>query len=269
MTQVETIKQVDDEEALPGLKNQLAEAGRLCLLEELCAGIAHELNNPLAIIAGSIRNSREMLARSSEPATPMLQEVLKRLEYIDDASSRISQIVRNVLIFARQQEHSLVPFDLKITLEKALERLRESLGNEHVQLHCLLPTDPFLIKGDADGMLQAFVNILANARDALAANRDGAPRLLTISVQRLPEHRIEISFRDSGIGMDAQTLSRIFYPFFTTKDIGKGTGLGLAISHGIITQHKGQIFCDSKPGQGTLVRVILPQLVETTAALRA
>lgn len=269
MSQVETFKHGNDEDALPRLQNQLAEAGRLSLLEELCAGIAHELNNPLAIIAGSIRNSREMLARSSEPATPMLQEVLKRLDYIDDASSRMTQIVRNVLIFARQEDRSLVPVDIKTTLAKALDCLRDSLRHEHVQLHDLLPADSLFIMGDPDGMLQAFVNILANARDALAALDGDKPRLLTISAQLISEQRLEISFRDSGIGMDASTLGRIFYPFFTTKDIGKGTGLGLAISHGIITQHKGQIFCDSKPGQGTWVRVILPQLVASTAALRA
>jgi signal transduction histidine kinase len=297
MIQVENISPLDDEEALyrriaileqryaalksnyqeklhvenelVAIKKQLSQSGKLSILGELCAGIAHELNNPLAIIAGSIKNSREMIARSSEPACPTLLEVLKRLEYIDEASDRMTKIVRNVLMFAKQQDHSLVSFDIKNTLNKAIEFLQNSLRLEQIQLQLVLPMNELHSLGDPDAILQAFVNIIANARDALASNEAGQARVLSISAQILHDQRIEISFRDSGIGMDEQTLGKIFYPFFTTKDIGKGTGLGLAISHGIISKHKGQIFCESKPGQGTLVRVILPQLVEPTEALRA
>lgn len=297
MRQVENIKPLDDEEALYrriavleqryaalkhnchekllvenellAIKKQLSQAGKLSILGELCAGIAHELNNPLAIIAGSIKNSREMVARSADPVSPTLAEILKRLEYIDEASNRMSKIVRNVLMFAKQQDQSLAIFDIKCTLHQAIEFMQNSLRLEHIKLQLILPMNDLYSLGDRDAILQAFVNIMSNARDALASMEAGHAKVLIISAQILHDHRIEICFRDNGIGMDEQTLGKIFYPFFTTKDIGKGTGLGLAISHGIITKHEGQIFCESKPGQGTLVRVILPQWGEPSTALRA
>jgi signal transduction histidine kinase len=181
----------------------------------------------------------------------------------------MSKIVRNVLMFAKQQDQSLAIFDLKCTLHQAIEFMQNSLRPEHIKLQLILPTSDLYSLGDRDAILQAFVNIMSNARDALASMEAGHARVLIISAQILHDQRIEICFRDNGIGMDEQTLGKIFYPFFTTKDIGKGTGLGLAISHGIITKHEGQIFCESKPGQGTLVRVILPQLGEPSTALRA
>jgi signal transduction histidine kinase len=257
------------ESELFALKKQLSQAGKLSILGELCAGIAHELNNPLAIIAGSIRNTRDMVARSPDAMSPALQELMKRLDYIDDASSRMTKIVRNVLMFARQQDHSLVPLDIKSILQKSVEFMQPSLQSEKIQLQRLLPPEDLYSLGDGDAIQLAFVNIMTNARDALASAASDQPRVLCITVQLIHDQRVEICFRDSGIGMDEQTLGKIFYPFFTTKDVGKGTGLGLAISHGIITKHKGQIFCESKPGQGTLVRVILPRMAEPSTALRA
>ncbi|WP_141734861.1 ATP-binding protein [Oligoflexus tunisiensis] len=257
------------ENELTAIKKQLAQTGKLSILGELCAGIAHELNNPLAIILGSIKNSRDMVARASEPVSPTLQEVLKRLEYIDDATTRMSKIVRNVLMFARQEDHSFAALDIKGTLLQAIEFMQNGLRLERIQLQVFLPSDDLRCLGDYEAILQAFLNILSNARDALASTGPGTSRVLIVSAQRLGNERIEITFRDSGIGMDEQTLGKIFYPFFTTKAIGKGTGLGLAISHGIITKHKGRIFCESKPGQGTLVRVVLPQLEQQSAALLA
>jgi signal transduction histidine kinase len=257
------------ENELMATKNQLAQTGKLSILGELCAGIAHELNNPLAIILGSIQNSRDMVARAEEPASPTLQEILKRLEYIDDATTRMSKIVRNVLMFARQEDHSFAALDIKRTLLQAIEFTQKSLRLEGIQLQVFLPSDDLRSYGDYEALLQAFLNILFNARDALASTEPGKARVLIVSAQRLGDERMEITIRDSGIGMDEETLGKIFYPFFTTKAIGKGTGLGLAISHGIITKHKGRIFCESKPGQGTLVRVVLPQLAQHSAALLA
>jgi C4-dicarboxylate-specific signal transduction histidine kinase len=262
-------KKLRAESELFALKKQLSQAGKLSILGELCAGIAHELNNPLAIIAGSIRNTREMVARSPDAMGPGLQELLKRLDYIDDASRRMTRIVRNVLMFARQQDHSLVPLDIKCILQKSIDFMQPSLQSERIQLQLLLPHEELYSLGDGDSIQQAFVNIMTNARDALTSAASDQARMLRITAQLIHDQRMEISFRDSGIGMDEQTLGKIFYPFFTTKAIGKGTGLGLAISHGIITKHKGQIFCESKPGQGTLVRVILPLMVEPSTALRA
>jgi signal transduction histidine kinase len=261
------MSQVEDE--LLGIKKQLMQSGKLSILGELCAGIAHELNNPLAIILGSIRHSKEVVARSPEKICPALREILKRLDHIDDASSRMTRIVRNVLMFAKQQDQSFVSFEVKSILQNAIEFMQPSLKLEHIQVQLILTPGELCMLGDTDAILQVFVNIMSNARDALASKASNTGRVLIVSARKVQEQWIEIAFRDNGVGMDEQTLGKVFYPFFTTKEIGKGTGLGLAISHGIITKHKGQIYCESKPGEGTLVRVILPQLAEPTEALRA
>ncbi|HYX33483.1 MAG TPA: MEDS domain-containing protein [Oligoflexus sp.] len=257
------------ESELLTIKKQLMQAGKLSILGELCAGIGHELNNPLAIILGCIKHSKELVARTPEPIGPSLREILKRLDYIDDASTRMTKIVRNVLMFARQQAHSLNSFDLKNTVQDAIEFMQPSLRLEQIQMQLILPTTELYSLGDTDAILQAFVNIMSNARDALAGMGPTSGRMLIVSAQKTQDHKIEIAFRDTGIGMDEQTLGKVFYPFFTTKGIGKGTGMGLAIAHGIITQHNGQIICDSKPGQGTVVRAILPELAESSTARRA
>jgi len=255
---VDAKRRIDEE--LASTKAQLLQVGKLTILGELCAGIAHELNNPLAIIKGSVIHTRCILDRSSKPIpATVVDDTLERLEIIDDAASRMAKIVNKVLLFARQQPQTFSPYSITRAIHKALDLFQKDLESAHVQVYTEFSDETLMSFGDTDLVVQVFLNIMANARDAIESSNRGDAKILHIKAVPIGKKEIEVSLNDNGIGMDEQTLAKVFYPFFTTKEIGKGTGLGLSISHGIIADHKGKITCESTVGEGTTFRIYLPR----------
>lgn len=231
-------------------QRQLAQAAKLASIGELAGGVAHEINNPITAILSTASH----LEARRKAALP--ERDRKSLGLIAREAERVSGIVRNLLIFSRQSRLELGPVDVNEQIRMATSlldyRLRESPVHFRQDLSKELP----LVLADANRLTEVFVNLLTNALDAMP--KEGG---LTVRTSRNPNgaNGIRIEVTDTGSGIPPEDLPRIFDPFFTTKEPGKGTGLGLSISHGIIKDHKGEIWAESTPGTGTTFFVTLPQ----------
>ncbi len=233
---------------------QLIQAEKLSAIGQLIAGVAHELNNPLAAIMGYA----QLLT------TEDVDEGIRRdLGKIYLQAQRAAKIVQNLLTFARAQrsgERQLV--NVNEILERTLEMRAYQLRVDGIEVATQL--DPRLPKtmADANQLQQVFLNLINNAQDAMLEYR-GAGHLQIRTESR--ENTIRISFRDDGPGLSPEAQKHIFEPFFTTKEVGRGTGLGLSICFGIISQHGGRIWAESEPNKGATFIVELPVVAEPSS----
>ncbi len=231
------------------LQRQLYSSSKLAAIGELAAGVAHEINNPLTGILGSalLMKSRKLDQESMD----------RKLAVIESEALRARDIVRNLLDFARHGGNlDQEPVSVTTLLEHTLFLLRHQADMGAVKVETDLQINLPDINADANQMKQVFLNIIHNAIHAMP---DGGT--LTISARKslTAEPRdLEISFADTGIGMDAAAMSRIFDPFYTTKRVGEGTGLGLSVSQRIIAEHGGEIRVASNPGEGSTFTVVMP-----------
>lgn len=233
-------------------ENRLQE--RMAAVGQMASGLAHEIGNPLAAISGSV----QMLA-SGVPANSPKR---KLLDIILKESQRLDRTIKGFLQFARPTEAASVRFDVAALLAENLELLRNSseVGEEHSLELTLDPESVFLV-GDPDQITQIFWNLV---RNSLRAMSEGGR--LQVS-GKLIDSRYQIEFLDTGCGMTAEEKSRMFHPFRSYFD--SGTGIGMAIVYRIVQEHKGQLDVESRPGQGTRVRVDLPGAVAANKAILA
>jgi signal transduction histidine kinase len=244
-------KMAADIEELQKLNEQLIRTEKLASMGTLAAGVAHEVNNPLASISSLIQ-----MMQSRADITGDTKEQLK---LISTQIQRISQVTRDMMDFARVRPAAKRMVAINEIIVKSL-RLA-SFDNSfqklelHTDLHPALPE----IMADADQLQQVFLNLFLNARDAM---RDGG-ELTTRTREKGVYIYIEIA--DSGSGVDDKDLKHLFDPFFTTKPAGKGTGLGLAVCYGIVTAHGGKIEIENNNGRGTRFIVILPSTTAISA----
>ncbi|MHB1435499.1 MAG: sensor histidine kinase [Thermoplasmata archaeon] len=218
-------------------------ADRLASLGQLSAGVAHELNTPLANIS--------LLAESLRRRVD-LPEVRARVESIQAQVEEAGRIVRGLLDFARVTPTSLRRVDLKAAVHEAVA-LVEGMRSADVEIQVRLPDEPMGVLADRGQIVQVLTNLLHNAYDAMGdAGR--------IEIEgRADDSRAEITVADSGPGIPDQDLPRIFEPFFTTKQDGEGTGLGLAVSFRIMAAHHGAIVATNRPTGGACFRITLPR----------
>jgi two-component system NtrC family sensor kinase len=243
-------RHIDAQEA--ELSGQLVQAAKLATVGELAAGIAHEINNPLAIIAEEAGLVRDKL----DPAMgfPLTDDDLRdHLANIHEAAFRARDITRKLLGFVRQTEVDLGHHNLRDILDHVVDGL---LGSEIETSNIRVvrdysPSIPGVLT-DRNQIEQVLLNLVKNACDAM--DGDGT---LTLHVSATPTH-VSASVSDTGCGMGPDLREKIFMPFFTTKDVGKGTGLGLSVSYGIVKSLRGDIYVDSKPGVGSMFTVELP-----------
>jgi PAS domain S-box-containing protein len=250
-------KRADATEA--ALRGQLFESQKMEAIGTLAGGIAHELNNVLAMIAGNVA-----LARRDAKAAP---PVLESLGEIDKAAIRARGLVQQILTFSRRQSQELAVQPLGPIVVEALRLLRATLPAT-VTIATVIEDGGLCARANANQLEQVLMNLCTNAWHALGGRpgrlevgleRADAPGARTLRLGRIdagPYARIWV--RDSGAGMDEATQARMFEPFFTTKPQGQGTGLGLAVVHGIVVGHDGAIDVASAPGAGTTVAVWLP-----------
>ena len=240
--------------ALQQAEGQLVQSEKMASLGRLVAGVAHEINNPVSFIASSVAPLRRRLARAREGATPETARLLAEADEIVGimarGAERTAAVVRDLRSFSRLQETALKPVDLHGGLEVTL-RLLEARWHDRIAVHREYGTLP-LVECDAGQINQVFMNLLANACDAVESGGN-----IWVTTRADAGH-VTVAVRDDGHGIPADALGRIFEPFFTTKPIGQGTGLGLAISHGVVAAHGGRIEVDSEPGHGSTFRVVLP-----------
>ncbi len=239
------------EEEKQKMEEQLRLAGRLAAVGELAAGVAHELNNPIAAIQGFA----QLLASRKD-----VDESLKKdLSVIHREAQRAGKIIKNLLSFARRHEPEKRFISINEALERTLELQTHQLKMNNIELVTQL--DPSLPKTMADfhQVQQIFVNIINNAEQAMV-DAHGKGKLIIRSSKR--GNMIQVEFTDDGPGISEENLQRIFDPFFTTKEVGKGTGLGLSICYGLVEAHHGHIYARSKPGEGATFVVELPIVPE-------
>jgi two-component system NtrC family sensor kinase len=241
---VGTIVIVEDISTRVQLEEQLQISEKMASIGLLAAGVAHEVNTPLT----GISSFTQMLLQQSAPDDPST----KVLEKIERQTFRAAKIVNGLLNLARPAQVDSGPCDIHAVINDVLSLLEHQFRTGSIQVRKeLAPTGP-LVQGIEHKLQQVFLNLFLNARDAMPKGG-----WLTI-VTREDRDGAVVEIADTGSGIPPEQLSRIYDPFFTTKDIGKGTGLGLSITYGIVQEHGGTITCDSQVGQGTRFSIRLP-----------
>jgi signal transduction histidine kinase len=250
-------KMAEDIGRLRAMSEHLVRTEKLAAAGTLAAGVAHEVNNPLASISSLIQmlQSRPLTADNEAETREMLRLAQTQI-------ARITQVLRDLMNFARQRRPARAPLDVARVVEQSV-RLA-SFDKEFKRLRLSIDFDgraPHVL-ADADQLQQVFLNLLLNARDAMPEG--GALRLRSSFDERAGA--VTVSIEDTGHGIAPEHLKHLFDPFFTTKSAGTGTGLGLAVCYGIVTAHGGRIEVEPAEGGGTRVSVTLPvgETVETS-----
>lgn len=239
-----TIVVIEDISSRVQLEEQLQISEKMASLGLLAAGVAHEVNTPLT----GISSYTQMLLQGADANDPNT----KVLEKIERQTFRAAKIVNGLLNLARPAQVDSGPVDINAVVNDVLSLLEHQFRTGSIQVRKeLAPVSP-MVKGIEYKLQQVFLNLFLNARDAMPKGG-----WLSIST-RAGTDGASIEVADTGSGIPADYLSRIYDPFFTTKDIGKGTGLGLSITYGIVQEHGGTITCDSSVGQGTRFTLTLP-----------
>ena len=237
--------------------DKLLHQDKMASLGKLSASVVHEINNPIA----GILNLTMLIKRIVEEG-PVLQErdldkFLHYLNLMETETRRISRIVTNLLAFSRESKMGFKKVEINRLLEKTLflnANLLKLNGVKKVEKH-FYPDLPEIV-GSEDQLQQVFMNIISNAAETIEAAGGGD---LSITTKHLPKSgRIAVSFKDTGVVIPQENVSKIFEPFFTTKKKGKGVGLGLSVAYGIVRDHGGTIFVEPEEGKGNTFTVRLP-----------
>jgi PAS domain S-box-containing protein len=235
-------------------QEQLLISDRMASVGMLAAGVAHEINNPLAAVIANLEMSIDIMGGSSTRVESRRADLREMLEDARDGSDRVRQIVKDLKIFSRHEDPASGAVDVRRTLESTLRMAWNEIRHRARVIKEYGETP--LARGSESRLGQVFLNLIVNAAQAMpegAADRN----TLRVTTRTNAQGSIVIEVSDTGCGMPPETVSRLFTPFFTTKPQGSGTGLGLAISHRIVTGLDGQIEVDSMVGVGTTFRVIL------------
>lgn len=243
----EVLVVIKDVTELRQLEAQVRQHEKLAALGRLVAGAAHELNNPLAVILGL---SQLQLGEDIPPS------VRADLEQIERAARRAAAIVHQLRAFGQPRTLELAPVDLSLVINETLQRLASRIAAENVVVTIDLPSDLPHILGELHQIEQVVFNIALNAIQALALRLPGEPRRLRFSARVEPDS-VVLAIEDTGPGIAPEHLSRVFEPFFTTRDVGQGMGMGLAVVYSIVQQHHGEVWVESSQGVGTTFKVRL------------
>jgi two-component system NtrC family sensor kinase len=237
---------------LKAAQSRLLHSEKLAAIGALAATVAHEINNPLTGVYTYIKLMERKIVQGQYGA----EEMEKFRGYLDTMRrevERTSAIVQNLLDFTRPKEPVRKPMSLVRVVEESLSLVRNKLALNNVEVENLMEPLPEIL-ADPAHMKQVFLNLMINACEAM----EGGGTLTIRSELDEGKNLATVSVRDTGVGIEAENLARIFDPFFSTKE--KGTGLGLSVVNSIVTRHNGRVEIDSSPGKGTTVRVSLPIL---------
>jgi hypothetical protein len=233
------------------LEQRLVQADKLSSIGLLAAGVAHEVNTPLAVISTYAQMLAKQVGDDSQKSL-ILDKIAKQ-------TFRASEIVNSLLNFSRTSTAAFGDVNLNRVIQETLSLLEHQLQKSGIQVKADL--DPALrpVRGNAGQLQQVFLNLILNARDAMSAGG-------TLEVRTWPEDSgVRAEVADTGHGIAPEHLHRIYDPFFTTKAVRKGTGLGLSVTYGIIQEHGGSIEVSNRPGGGASFRIALPLAVPGSA----
>jgi C4-dicarboxylate-specific signal transduction histidine kinase len=238
------------EQELRDKQEQLIQAGKLATLGELTTGVAHELNNPLNNIGLFVGNVIDSVRLGQVDSQRMVGDLEKVVEQVQKAT----EIISHLRTFGRAASVTVEPVSVNDVIERALSLTQEQLRLRQIEIELDLCAEAPVVLGNSIQLEQVFINLLTNARDALAEAKE---RRINVECS-IEGDMVVMLFRDTGPGIPEGLEQRIFDPFFTTKEVGTGTGLGLSITYGIIKEHRGIITVASRPGEGASFRIELP-----------
>ena len=260
------------------MQKRLVQSEKMASLGQLTAGIAHEINNPVNFVIANVKplhndlqdilniineyekaiNSNDLKSKFSDVEklkvnleySTLLKEIENLLKGIEEGGRRTAEIVKGLRNFSRLDEDEMKLANINEGIESTLLMLKNDFKNR-IEIHKEYGDIPDILCFPGK-LNQVFMNILSNAGQAI--ENEGRIDIRTFT----NKEKVLISFKDTGCGMDEETINKIFDPFFTTKDVGRGTGLGLSISYGIIKDHNGDIEVKSEINEGTEFIIILP-----------
>jgi len=238
------------EQELRDKQEQLVQAGKLATLGELTTGVAHELNNPLNNIGLFVGNAVDLIELGVTDKGQTVRELRHAMQQVGKAT----EIISHLRTFGRAAPVSREPISLRNVIERALSLMQEQLRLRQIEVTVELGSEEPVVVGNPIQLEQVFINLLTNARDAVA---DSPRKAIRISGS-VGSAAVEVAFSDTGHGIPPGLERRIFDPFVTTKEVGKGTGLGLSITYGIVKEHGGTISVVSRPGEGATFLIQLP-----------
>jgi PAS domain S-box-containing protein len=242
-------KMAEEERKQLELKAQIT--SRLASVGEMAAGVAHEINNPLTAVTGY---AQLLVGREDIPS-----DIRSDLEAINDGARRVAGIVRTLLAFSRQTKPQRKLVDINELIESTLVLRAYHLRVNDIEVVTRLATDLLETVADPGQIQQVLLNLIVNAEmEMKLAHGKGK---LTITTEK-SRNTIKICVKDNGPGIKPKVMDKIFDPFFTTREVGEGTGLGLSLCYGIVAEHKGKIYAESKPGKGATFIVELPVVTE-------
>jgi two-component system, cell cycle sensor histidine kinase and response regulator CckA len=241
------------------LENQINQSQKMDMVGQLAGGIAHDFNNVLS----AIMMANDFLLNAHKPTDPSFQDIMQ----IKQNATRAATLVRQLLAFSRRQTLRPQVLDLGDALSDLTMLLRRLIG-EKVKLDLVHGRDLWPVKVDVSQFEQVVVNLAVNARDAMPDGGKLSVRTANVTAEEATQlaykgmpaaEYVRIDVIDTGTGIPADIVDKIFEPFFSTKEVGKGTGLGLSTVYGIVKQTGGFIYVDSEPGKGTSFRIFLPR----------
>lgn len=238
------------------MQERLEVSEKMASLGTIAAGVAHEINNPLAYMSGLLElMSRQINGLSTEVATSEKTTLLDKVKSFRRGLERISKIVKSLKTFSRTEEEAPEAVDIGEVLRATLQ-FADTEVKHRAQVHLDLVDLP-PCWGNEGKLTQVFLNLVINAAHAIPVGRVNE-NSITVKARTIGASSVQISVTDTGCGIAPQNLGKIFEPFYTSKPVGEGTGLGLSICHGIIASMNGSISVESKVGVGTTFKVTLP-----------
>src|SRR5271163_414709 len=243
------------------LENQINQSQKMDMVGQLAGGIAHDFNNVLS----AIMMANDFLLNAHKPTDPSFQDIMQ----IKQNATRAATLVRQLLAFSRRQTLRPQVLDLGDALSDLTMLLRRLIG-EKVKLDLVHGRDLWPVKVDVSQFEQVVVNLAVNARDAMPDGGKLSVRTANVTAEEATQlaykgmpaaEYVRIDVSDTGTGIPADIVDKIFEPFFSTKEVGKGTGLGLSTVYGIVKQTGGFVYVNSEQGKGTTFRIFLPRHV--------
>jgi two-component system C4-dicarboxylate transport sensor histidine kinase DctB len=235
-------------EELRRIMENLVQSAKLASLGQALAGVAHEINQPLAALITSIASSRVLLRRNE------VDRAAENLDLMSSIAERMKALIDHLRMFARKETGSRSAVALAPVIDNAVRLLQYRIDHEHIEVVRIAPAEPLYSFANPIRLEQVVVNLLSNAIDAM---RLSERRLLKVALSSEGASAV-IEVTDTGAGVAAEHVKSLFDPFFTTKEVGEGLGLGLSISYGIVREFGGDVLVDSVAGRGSTFKVVIP-----------
>ena len=246
------------------MQEQLMVSDRMASVGMLAAGVAHEINNPLSCVLGNLELAESDIQDLAD--SPSVQQLREEIAEAFNAATRIRDIVRDLKLFSRSQDDEHKALNVQQVMESSLRMASNEIRHRAHLVKHYAPVP--LVDANESRLGQVFLNLIVNAAQSMPEGRADSNEI-RISTELTPDGRVAVRVGDTGAGMTADVLKKLFTPFFTTKSVGEGTGLGLSICHRIVHALGGEIAVESTPGVGSQFTVYLPAAAATRPVVPA